>query len=224
MNDFPTHAIPGILAWIGGDSANFTVPEISDILDKHPKEMQRLLDIFVRKKIFHRTGQVYTVTNWGSYAIDYSLLNIISRWAIESMINSDYPYHTLQWMYLRYSRLPSRKMPFGIRSSYVLDFCNHFLKELTRVLPSYDIANYESLRNFVIKVSLHPTYTFLMSGTIAARNFVTTLEKENILRVGLSDPSGSFLIFNSQKLGGLLGRYGKAKKEDTTPTRDTLRQ
>jgi len=217
MNKFPIHVIPGLLAWIGGDSANFTANEISDILGIHLKEIERILDIFIRKKIFQKKGRIYTVTKWGSYAIDYSLLSILSRWSIESLIYSEYPYYTLQWVYLRYSRLPSRKMPFGIRSSYVLDFSNHFLKELTRTISSYEISDYKTLRNFVIKVSLHPTYTFLMSSDFNLRNLVKTLEKGNLLRVDFSDVSGCFVSFNSTKLGGLIDRYRKAKKEDTQP-------
>jgi hypothetical protein len=215
MKDILIKIIPGMLGWIGGDSASFTSQEVATALGVYEPETFEALKILTKRNIISEKEGKYRVTKWGSYTIDYSLLNIIAQWALESSIYSEPIFSTLQWLYARHVGLPSKRLPYGIRESYILDFCQNFLRELTNLIPQYSLTDYSTLRNFMIRISLNPEHTFLMSGNPSIRELLDLFVKSKVAKIQLTDTSCSFLIFDSSKLEGLLGRYRKVKTANT---------
>ncbi len=222
MKETLIRIIPGLLSWIGGDSARFTAGELARILDVYEGEISQVLDILCKKRVLDKSRGEFTVTKPGSYVIDYSLLDIISEWCLESSIYSEYPHHTLQWLYVSHVPLPHSRLAYGIRNSYVLDFCQAFMQELTTFISDYDMKYYPALRNFVIKLSLHPTYGFVMTGDPTAKELAKRLLEQEIIGLAVSETSDSFVVLNSQRLRGFLDRHRKAEKAGFGNTRSAF--
>jgi len=152
----------GYLAWIGGDSAKFSIDDF-DILDLNTNQVEESLQFLKRQGFVHKVNKTFSLTRKGSYAVDFSLLSIIGKWAYKSAIWSPYPFETLQWLFTRSQRGSARNMLSGIKSRYVLSFCQKFLESFVRWIPGYTMKDYSAFRDFVLKISLCPIYSFSTS-------------------------------------------------------------
>jgi len=154
--------ICGYLAWIGGDVARFTISDLSKLgLDAN--EVEESLQFLEKLGFIRNVRGIFTPTKKGSFAIDFSLFSIIAKWGYKSAIWSPYPFETLQWLFIRSEKEPLRNMLWGIKSRYVLNFCQKFLSSLVKLVPGYSMKDYSSLRDFVLRTSLCPEYSFATS-------------------------------------------------------------
>lgn len=152
----------GYLAWIGGDSAKFTVDDFSR-LDLTINRVEEILQFLVQKDFIDKVDGKFSLTRKGSYAVDFSILSIIGKWGYKSAIWSPYPFETLQWLFIRSEKDSPKKILAGIKSRYVLDFCQRFLKSFVQKVPGYTLKDYSAVRDFILKISLCPVYSFAIS-------------------------------------------------------------
>jgi hypothetical protein len=202
--------ICGYLAWSGGDSAVFDFVDISSQLRLEIETARTALDYMLDRGFLVREGGKCRLTKQGSFFVDFSLFEIIVKWAYKAELDAPYPLRTLQWMFLRSKFFP-RKPPYGIRSAYVLDFCSSFLKYLTEK-TSYTMSDYSLFREFIMRASLRPTFSFLTGSSDARVRFlIERLVNARILRIDSTDES--LLLFNTGavKVGE---SYGGTKRKD----------
>lgn len=205
--------ISGYLAWSGGDSAIFDPFEISRVLRINFQVSVVALDYLLDRGFVTRENSKFKLTKQGSFLVDFSLLEIVAKWAYRAEVDAPYPWRTLQWIFLRSKYFPTRP-PYGIRGAYVLDFCSNVLKFLTEKLP-YTINDYPLFRDFVMRASLRPTLNFLKKDS----NDKVTLLLNQLISKGIAkvDERETTLLFDTNllQIGERIGRTKRPSKEKT---------
>jgi len=206
--------ICGYIAWSGGDAAVLDTMEISRQLSLERDVAQTALDYMLDKGFLVKEGNKCRLTKQGSFFVDLSLLEIIVKWAYKAELDAPYPFRTLQWMFLRSKFFP-RKPPYGIRSAYVLDFCSSLLKHLTEK-ATYTISDYSLFREFMMRASLRPTFSFLTHQTHEGiRKILDRLVRTRTIRIEPFEESMLLFDTKSVRIGE---RIGGAKRKDEEKT------
>lgn len=190
--------ICGYLAWIGGDSARFTVDSFLK-LGLDIDEVKESLGFLKKQGFIYNVHDTFGPTKKGSYAIDFSLLSIIAKWGYKSAIWSPYPFETLQWLFIRSERDSLKNILKGIKSRYVLNFCQKFLDSFVKQVPGYTLHDYSPVRDFVLKISLCPLYSFATSHLTDEIKTVLTYLFDKKLMASFDAPD-KILTFNTKEL------------------------